>query len=71
MGVAPSMLLAQRRSVAASLVPHGAGDLDLTLALGDGSMRGKVDPAYEAHSAPIGMWATAVWESWLPKAGLA
>ena len=25
-----------------------------------------VDPAVEAHALPIGRWATAVWESWVP-----
>lgn len=27
---------------------------------------GKVDPAYEAHAAPIGHLAKAVWNCWLP-----
>ncbi len=61
MGVSPSMLLVQRRAVAATLVAHGVGDLDLTLPIGDGSARGKVDLAFEAHLAPIGSWACAAW----------
>ena len=31
---------------------------------------GKADPAFEAHLAPIGMWAEAVWSQWLPQAAL-
>ena len=67
-GVANTMLLNQRRAVAASFVAHGAGELDLSLALADGTNRGRVDPAFAAHDAPIGMWAEAVWSQWLPHA---
>ena len=69
-GVANTMLLNQRRAVAASFVLHGAGDLDLTLTLADGSMRGRADPAFAAHDEPIGMWSEAVWCQWLPRAAL-
>jgi hypothetical protein len=65
-GVSCSHLLAQRRAVAAAGVATGAGDLDLTLAIIDGSECGKADPAFAAHSDPIGAWAEAVWCSWLP-----
>ena len=66
MGVSPSMLLAQRRSVAASLRLYGTGDLDLTLALQDHGSKAKLDPAFAAHLGPVGAWAEAVWCSWLP-----
>jgi hypothetical protein len=66
-GVSDSMLLSQRRAVAASFVPGGAGDLDLTLILADDGHRGRADPAFAAHSDPIGMWAGAVWCSWFPR----
>ena len=69
-GVATTMLLNQRRAVAASSVACGAGDLDLTLVLADGSMTGRADPAFAAHDAPIGKWAEAVWSHWLPRAAL-
>ena len=69
-GVASSMLLNQRRVVAASYVTQGAGDLDLTLMLGDGSKSGRADPAFAAHEEPIQMWAEAVWSVWLPRAAL-
>ena len=32
---------------------------------------GRADPAFEAHLAPIGMWAEAVWSGWLPRSALA
>ena len=69
-GVSNITLLAQRRAVAASSVPGGAGDLDLTLLLADGDGGGKVDPAFEAHIGSIGMWAEAVWCCWLPAVAL-
>ena len=34
----------------------------ITLALADGSVHGKADPAFQAHAGPIGKWAEAVWE---------
>ena len=71
MGVSNKALLQQRRAVAAATVrTSGGGDLDLTLALADGSGRGRVDPAFEAHSQPIVFWAMAVWHDWLPRAML-
>eukprot|EP00972_Heterocapsa_arctica_P010672 1565874-Heterocapsa_arctica.AAC.1 len=69
-GVSSTMLRAQRISVAAASVPGGSGELDLALVLADGSMRGKVDPAFAAHEAPIVKWAEAVWEGWLPRPAL-
>jgi hypothetical protein len=69
-GVSTSMLYAQRTAVAAASVPGGCGSLDLTLILADGSTKGRADPAFAAHEAPIVKWAEAVWESWLPKPAL-
>ena len=66
-GVSDSVLFAQRRAVAAASVTDGAGDLDLTLTLADGSAHGKADPAFGAHLEPIGLWAEAVWCNWLPR----
>ena len=66
MGVAPSALLSQRRAAASALHIRGHGDLDLTLALAEAGGRAGLDPAFEAHAAPIGHWTEAVWCSWLP-----
>ena len=35
--------------------------------LADGNARAGADPAFDAHTMPIGDWATAVWESWMPE----
>jgi len=67
MGVANATLLGQRRAVAAAGSREGAGDLDFTLMLIDGSEKGTADPAYPAHAAPIASWAEAIWCSWLPR----
>ena len=70
-GISNTLLLQQRRAVAAATVRTvGGGDLDLTLALADGSKHGRVDPAFEAHCQPIVFWAMAVWHEWLPRAML-
>jgi hypothetical protein len=60
-GVADSMLLAQRRAVAAASVPGGAGDLDLTLIMADGGGHGVADPAFAAHQASQGSIASTCW----------
>ena len=73
MGVAPSVLLGQRRAAAAAASPAtgvGGQSLDLALLVADETAVGKADPAYAAHTGPIGEWAQAVWESWLPLAAL-
>ena len=68
-GVSNKLLQQQRRAVAAAVTrTAGGGDLDVTLALADGSKTGRVDPAYEAHSQPIGAWAMAVWHGWVSRA---
>ncbi len=72
-GVAPSTLLRQRRAAEHASAPRGGGagrQLDLALMLADGSETGRADPAFDAHADPIGQWATAVWEEWLPATAL-
>ena len=72
-GVTPSLLTAQRRVVAAAAAPAsgiGGQNLDLALMLADGSPTGRVDPAFEAHTQPIGHWAQAEWNKWLPATAL-
>ncbi len=70
-GVSPTLLRAQRVAVAKALGDRtGGGDLDLTLAVADGSRGGTADPAFQAHLQPIVAWARAVWESWMPRAEL-
>ena len=49
-----------------ALVAAGSGDLDVRLILAETGAKGKVDPAFPAHCAPIVAWATAVWEQWFP-----
>lgn len=67
-GVAPSVLRKQRRTLAAATVSTtGGGDLDLTLALTNGP-RGHADLAFAAHEDPICHWAMAVWDEWFPTA---
>ena len=68
-GVAPSMLLQQRRTASAAAAPSsglGGQELDLSLALADGSLKGKAGPAFVAHSDVLLHWATAVWNKWVP-----
>ena len=40
--------------------------MDVALLLADGGAKGRADPAFPAHSMPIGAWAAAVWERMLP-----
>lgn len=65
-GVSNSHPLDQRRAVAAAGVSAGAGHLDVTLAIIDGSEKGRTDPAFAVHCDPTGSWAEAVWCLWLP-----
>ena len=66
MGVAPGMLEQQRRATAAADAPATGGggqNIDLALILADGSNKGRVDPAFQAHTGPIGSWAKAAWNN--------
>ena len=72
-GVSPSMLLQQRRAVAACTsrsAGFGGQCLDRALLVADGARHGHADPAHAAHSLPIGYWAQAIWSSWFPRAML-
>ena len=67
LGVANSMLLAQRRAAVAMTCDKPCGaDLDLSLTIADGDSPGAADPAFEAHVGVMHFWAMAVWESWAP-----
>ena len=69
MGVSNTMLLAQRRAVAAAAAPAAGSRgqcLEMALVLADGSAKGRADPAFDAHAMPIGQWAQAIWHQWLP-----
>ncbi len=70
-GVSSAALLARRRAVAAAIGSEAAGrSLDLDLLLADGPSEGYVDPAFEAHAAPLAMWAEASWMQWAPRHAL-
>ena len=42
----------------------------MTLCMMDGRAHGRVDPAYSAHTDPIGHWAESVWDQWMPSSVL-
>ena len=70
LGVSNSLLRDQRRTAATIAAPasgNGGQDLDLALTLADENARAGADPAFDAHIMPIGDWATAVWEQWMPE----
>ena len=71
LGVSNSLLHQQRSaSAACTCVTNAGADLDITLLLADNKTCGAADPAYEAHIGVIQHWATAVWETWAPRAML-
>ena len=60
-GVCDSELQRMRRAAAEALYTAKGGSLDLKLAMGgDKPGIAMPDPAYEAHSKPLRLWATAV-----------
>ena len=67
LGVPDGMLNSQRQLVAA-ITAQGCGtsgqNMDIALMFADGKEKGRADPAYDAHTMPIGQWAMAVWERW-------
>ena len=70
LGVPSSLLRKQRQAAAAAAAPGsgtGGQDLDIALMLAGGSAAGRAGPAYDAHTGPIGAWAKAVWEKWIPR----
>ena len=69
-GVSNSLLRDQRRTAGAISAPasgRGGQNLDVALMLADEDARAGADPAFDAHLMPIGDWATAVWEGWMPE----
>ena len=73
MGVAPTMLLHQRRATLAAAAPkNGLGGQELAAAMmiADGSKTGKADPAFPAHMDVVHHWAQAIWNHWLPETAL-
>ncbi len=61
-GVADTVLLNMRTSAAGAASAQGGGkNLELVLAAADCD-QGTLDPAFAAHTLPIGQWARAVWE---------
>ena len=69
MGVAPTMLLHQRRATMAAASPKnglGGQQLEVALVLADGSRKGKMDPAFPAHGDVVLHWAQAIWNKWVP-----
>lgn len=63
MGLSDSCLRDARAKIAKAASPATSGrNATLTLAL-DGSS-GTLDPAFEAHVAPLRHWATALWDNW-------
>ena len=67
MGIADSMLQTVRSRVARAAAPQAGGkNVDATLYVLDGA-HGTLDPAFEAHTAPVKLWAMAWWERWFPR----
>ncbi len=67
-GVSNTDLDARRRTVAAMIgTPTRGKDVDAVLALAETDGRQRVDPAFDAHTLPLGRWAEAVWSGWCPK----
>ena len=67
------MLLQQRRAINAAAAPSsglGGQELDIALMIADGSLMGKADPAFIAHSDVIVHWAKAIWNKWIPREDL-
>ena len=65
LGVPCGMLKGWRQTVAAMTAPgNGVGGQNLDMALIIADEKGKADPAFDAHTLPIGQWAMAVWEGW-------
>ena len=68
-GVPNTVLLAQRRVVAAATAPAVGTRgqcLDMALVITGGKASGIADPAFDAHMMPIGQRAQVVWREWLP-----
>ena len=67
MGLSDSALhLARTRIASAAAANAGGKNSDLVLHAIDGPA-GTLDPAFEAHAAPVLFWATAVWCCWFTR----
>ncbi len=72
-GVADGTMRDQRRVAGAASAPAAGAcgqNLDAALMIADGGVKGRADPAFDAHDLPIGQWAEAVWLQWLPMPSL-
>ena len=72
-GVSNALLRNQRSVASAASSPasgRGGQNIDMAMIVADGSAKGMADPAFDAHLQPIGEWANAVWEVWLPEISL-
>ncbi len=73
MGVSPALLQRQRVAAAEAAAPAAGTSgqsVDLAFAIDDDSHASQTDPAFAAHAGPIGKWALAAWEGWLPRGAL-
>ena len=66
LGVSDSLLLAQRRAVAAAAcINHCGADLNVSLVIADDWNGHSADPAFEAHAGVAIMWSLAIFEHWV------
>ena len=66
LGVSDSLLLAQRRAVAAAAcINHCGADLNISLIIADDWNGHSADPAFEAHAGVALMWSLAIFEHWV------
>ena len=69
-GLSDLALRVARTRIAKAAAPQAGGkNPDATLYALDGAF-GMLDPAFEAHAAPLRHWATAWWERWFKPAVL-
>ena len=67
LGMSSSHLNRARAMVARAAAPEGGGkDHNVVLRAIDGNS-GTTDPAFDAHTKPIGTWAFAWWQNWQPR----
>ena len=64
-GVGNTHLQNMRSSIARAAAPEGGGkNPDLILLVLDADT-GTLDPAFDAHVAPLRFWSLAIWEEWI------
>ena len=65
-GMATTHLQEARRAIAKAVAPVAGGkSAQLVLYAADGA-HGSLDPAFDAHTLPLQMWALAHWQKWVP-----